>query len=75
MIRTLTTAGALAIAAVMVAGVARANPPNQEVAAPPTQLAQLEAVQPVQWRYEWQYHYNKWGQYVPEWIAVPNNLR
>jgi hypothetical protein len=75
MTRTLTAAGALAITAVMIAGVARANPPHQEIVAPPVQLAQAEALQPVRWHYEWQYHYDKWGQYVPGWVAITSNVR
>jgi hypothetical protein len=75
MIRMLTTVGALAITAVMIAGVARANPPYQEMAAPSGRLAQVEGLQPARWHYAWQYHYDKWGQYVPAWVAIPSNLR
>ncbi|MGH7040470.1 MAG: hypothetical protein ACREE1_20315 [Stellaceae bacterium] len=69
------TAGALAIAAVMVSGVARANPPYREIAAPSVRPAQLQPSQPAPWHYEWRYHYGKWGQYVPGWVPVLNSAR
>ena len=75
MTRTLTAAAALAITAVMVAAVARANPPHQEIVAPPARLAQAKSLQPIRWHYEWQNHFDKWGQYVPGWVAVSNNAR
>jgi hypothetical protein len=75
MIRMLTTAGALAIAAVMVSGVARANPPYREATALPARLVQDKSLQPAPWHYEWQYHYSKWGQYVPGWVPVLNSAR
>ncbi len=75
MTRMLTMAGALALAAVAISGVARADPPYGEIAAPPARSAQAKSLQPAPWHYEWQYHYGKWGRYAPGWVPVINGVR
>ncbi|HJU15036.1 MAG TPA: hypothetical protein VJ770_01090 [Stellaceae bacterium] len=75
MTRMLTAAGALALAAMTISGVAHANPPYREIVAPPTHWAQVSLRQPASWHYEWRYHYGKWGQYVPGWVPVLDSAR
>jgi hypothetical protein len=75
MTRMLTTAGAVALAVMTVAGVAQANPSYPAIEEPPVFQAQNRPLQPAPWHYEWQYHYGKWGQYEPGWVPVLNSAR
>jgi hypothetical protein len=73
--RMLTTAGAMALAVMTIAGVAQANPSYPAIGEPPVLQAQNKSLQPAPWHYEWQYHYNKWANYVPGWVPVLNGAR
>ena len=77
MTSTANTVGAIALAVVMLSGVAaRANP--ADTLYPPTQASAAYPAQPAQradWHYEWRYHYSRHGEWVPGWIAVLNSRR
>ncbi len=76
MTRTLiaTTAVALAtLAAAAIGGPANATALMDRPAVVAPVPAPAAYTQPTQWHYEWQYHYNRWSEYVPGWVAVPNS--
>jgi hypothetical protein len=79
MTRMLTLAGSLSIAVITAGGAVHAAPFYNQAApfshtVPPQGLAlQEEYGRTVPWHYKWQYHYGKWGEYVPGWVPVLNN--
>jgi len=76
-----TAAVTLALVALVFAGAARANAGynvNSQSAPSVTDAVPAALVrhrQTVGWHYEWRYHFNKFGEYVPDWIAVLNRSR
>ena len=76
MTRILFTAAAAALAAVTISGPANADAlmdrPAANYRAMPTQTGSFGQ---VSWHYEWRYHYDRHGQWVPGWVAVLNGIR
>ena len=72
MTRILTLAGALSIA-VMTASGALAAAPAYNQSTPSPALAAQEKYGTVGWHYAWRYHFNKFGEFVPAWVAVLNH--
>jgi hypothetical protein len=73
MTRMLTLAGALSLAVMTASGAVAAAPFGSQNAPSAPVLAQQQYRQAMPWHYEWQYHYGRKGEYVPGWVAVPNN--
>ncbi|HTT80747.1 MAG TPA: hypothetical protein VMF86_13790 [Stellaceae bacterium] len=68
----LTLAGALSIAVMTASGALAAAPAyNQNTPSP--LLAAQEKYGTIPWHYVWQYHFNKFGEVVPGWVAVLNH--
>lgn len=58
--------------AAQAASLATQNMQNVTAPAAATQSSSAEAA-PV--HYQLQYHYDRWDDYVPGWVAVPNSVR
>jgi hypothetical protein len=73
MTRMLFATAAVALAAAVIGGPANATALMDRPALVVPVPAPTARAQPAQWHYEWQYHYNRWSEYVPGWVAVPNS--
>ena len=72
MTRVLIATTVVALAAAVIGGPAGASALKDRPAINYQVPVHAARAQPAPWHYEWQYRFNRWGQYVPGRVAVFN---